>query len=189
MAPALGLASRGHRKARASSGLWSLSCASRPLAGPQDCCRRHLRGCPGQRPRAQVLGAQAEAPHSCSCTPPQRQSYCRCRGSRRTRSGYTGPQRGRSTSGRPSPCRSRGRWAAGTAQGRLRGQGGGVSSSLRCCPAEPCQQGPTIPSASDLGARSFPAHGKSTPLPRRLTWPCPDLPGLQNQPIHLHPQN
>lgn len=45
-----------------------------------------------------------------------------------------------------------------------------MSSSRGRCPAEPCQQGPTIPSASDLGARPFPAHGTSTPLPRRLTW-------------------
>uniref|UniRef100_A0A8P0T8N1 NUMB endocytic adaptor protein n=1 Tax=Canis lupus familiaris TaxID=9615 RepID=A0A8P0T8N1_CANLF len=188
LARALGCATRGHQKAAvASPGPRPPSRASCPLAGLQ-APRRHrlrLRGCSGQRPRAPVCGAHAAAPGSCSRTPPQRQSYCRCRGTRRTRSGYTGPQRGRSTSGQPSPSRSRGRWAAGTAQGRLRGHGGCTSTSCGRGPAEPCQQGPPSPQprtwkpdpsqfaehidspaqAPDLALGADSAH-------------CPDLPGL-----------
>lgn len=92
-APILGLATRGHQKARASFGPWAPSHAGRPPAGPQDHCHRHLCGCSGQRPQAQIGGVHAEVLGSYSCTPPPRRSYWRCHGSRRTRTDYTGPQR------------------------------------------------------------------------------------------------
>ena len=204
-AQALGLATRGHQKARASSGLWPPSCACRPLAGLQDHCHHRLYGCSGQRPQAQVWGAPVDVPGSCSRTPLRRQSYCRCHGTRHTRSGYTGPRRGRSTSGRPSPCRSHGHWAAGTAQGRLRGQGGGREGAghqaADTAPAELCQEVPTAPSASDVGARLFPSsQSGSTPvwapdlaLETVCSLPRPTWAGitssLRDQPVHLHPQN
>lgn len=114
-APAL--ATRCRRKARAYSGLWARARPHPPLHGR-----------PGQRSWVQLRVPAGEAhagpPGSCSCTPPRRQSCWRCRGSRHTRSGCTGPRRGRSTSGQPSLHRSPGHWAAGTALGALRARAG-----------------------------------------------------------------
>lgn len=78
----------------------------------------HVHGCPGQRPPTLEGGVHDGVPGRCSCTPAPRQSYWHCHDNHHTRSGCTGPRRPRSTSGLPSLCTSRGRWAAGTAQGR-----------------------------------------------------------------------
>lgn len=154
-AQALGLATSRHRKARASSGPWPPSSAIWLRAGPRDRCRHHLRG------------RRREAPGSGSCTPPRRRSYCRCRGTRRTRTGYTGPQRGRSTSGPPSPRRSRGRWAAGTAQGRLRGQKGERHQAAGAAQQSPADKGPPspLPRTSEPGPSQLREHVYT------LTWP------------------
>lgn len=152
-AQVLGLATGGHRKARVFSGPQAPAHAGwppagRPPAGPQDRCRHHLRGCSGQRPwpRAGVPGRRSH-------TLLLRQSCWRCRGSRRTRSGYTGPRRRQSTSGRPSRCRSHGRWAAGTARGTLRG-----GQEARRSPG-PSREAANA--ARDSGARPSPASASA----------------------------
>lgn len=90
LAQALSLSTRGHQKARVFSGPWPRYCAGWPPTGLQDCCRHHLCGCSGRRP---VGGVHVASPRSCSCTPPPRESYWRCRGNHHTRSGCTGPRR------------------------------------------------------------------------------------------------
>lgn len=164
LAQALGLATGGHQKEGAVSGLWPLSCAGWPPAGLQDCCYHHLCGCSGQRLQAQVGAAHVEAPGNYSCTPPPRRSYWHCHGSHHTRSGYTGPQRQRSTSGQPSLCRSHGHWAAGTAQGMLRGGSMHVTTVSGNKSANAAWQSPAssthhLLSLGDLGKRPFPVDG------------------------------
>lgn len=102
---------------RAVSGLWLSSCANQVPAGLQDHAGPRPCGHDGQRPLPQDGGARG-APGSCSCTPAPSRSYWRCRGSRHTKSGYTGPLTPQSTSGQPSLHMTQEHWAADTSPGR-----------------------------------------------------------------------
>lgn len=115
---ALLLSAKGFRKVRAVSGLWLLSCANQAPAGLQDHAGHRSRGHDAQRRLPQDGEAQG-APGSYPCTPALMQSYWHCRGSRHTKSGYTGPPMPQSTSGQPSLRTIQEHWAADTSLGRL----------------------------------------------------------------------
>lgn len=112
------LSAKGFQKVRAVSGLWLLSCANQVPAGLQDHAGHRSCGHDAQRRLPQDGGAWG-APGSYSCTPALTQSYWHCRGSRQTKSGYTGPLTARSTSGQPSLRTIQEHWAADTSLGRL----------------------------------------------------------------------